>query len=75
LQFDITTDSPLSSALLRPHVSSASAFIGIDEKNDFFCSKGHLHRELAIQLEEGEALYFRIVSEAKNGFGIQVDPR
>jgi hypothetical protein len=49
--------------------------IGIDEKDDSFCSKGHLHRELAIQLKEGETQHFRIVSEAKNGFGIQVDPR
>jgi hypothetical protein len=29
---------------------------------------------LAIQLEESEAQQLRIVSEAKNGFGIQVDP-
>ncbi|WP_397448363.1 3-isopropylmalate dehydratase [Pseudomonas sp. NA-150] len=44
--------------------------IGIDTKDDTLCGKGRLHRELAVQLDSGASQHFRIVSEAKTGFGI-----
>lgn len=49
--------------------------IGLDEKDDSLCSKGRLHQELTVQLEKGVSQRFRIVSEAKTGFGIVPEAR
>ncbi|MCY1403275.1 hypothetical protein D3C76_892970 [compost metagenome] len=45
--------------------------IGIDEQDDTLCGMGRLNRELAVELEAGGRKQFRIVSEAKSGFGIK----
>jgi hypothetical protein len=44
--------------------------VGLDEKDDTLCSKGRLDLKLAVQLEKGTSQRFRIVSEAKTGFGL-----
>ncbi|MDY7560617.1 3-isopropylmalate dehydratase [Pseudomonas sp. 10B1] len=44
--------------------------IGLDEQDGSMCSKGRLHRELAVQLKSGASQYFRIVSDSVSGFGI-----
>ncbi|MDB6052089.1 MAG: hypothetical protein JWR17_4835 [Pseudomonas sp.] len=44
--------------------------IGLDEQDGSLCSKGRLHRELAVQLQSGSSQRFRIVSDSATGFGI-----
>jgi hypothetical protein len=44
--------------------------IGLDEQDGSLCSKGRLHRELAVQLQSGSSQHFRIVSDSATGFGI-----
>lgn len=49
--------------------------ITIDTQGEVLCHKGRLQRELRIQAEAGQRLHLRIVSEAKTGFGLLLDPR
>ncbi|MEB0043175.1 MULTISPECIES: 3-isopropylmalate dehydratase [unclassified Pseudomonas] len=44
--------------------------IGLDEQDTSMCSKGRLHRELAVQLQGSGSQHFRIVSDSVSGFGI-----
>ena len=49
--------------------------ITTDKQGGLLCSKGRLNRELRLQANPGERQHLRIVSEAKSGFGIVLDPR
>ncbi|MDF3931741.1 3-isopropylmalate dehydratase [Pseudomonas citronellolis] len=44
--------------------------IGIDDKGPGLCSRGHLRRELAVDLTSGQTAQLRILSDANSGFDI-----
>ncbi len=59
------------------HLPPGEHIVGIttDKHGGLLCSKGRLNRELRLQAQPGERQHLRIVSEAKSGFGIVLDPR
>jgi len=59
------------------HLPPGEHIVGIttDKQGGMLCSKGRLDRELRLQTSAGERQHLRIVSEAKSGFGIVLDPR
>jgi hypothetical protein len=59
------------------HLPPGEHIVGIttDKQGGLLCSKGRLNRELRLQAQPGERQHLRIVSEAKSGFGIVLDPR
>lgn len=59
------------------HLPPGEHIVGIttDKQGGMLCSKGRLNRELRLQANPGERQHLRIVSEAKSGFGIVLDPR
>ena len=59
------------------HLPPGEHIVGIttDKQGGLLCSKGRLNRELRVQANPGERQHLRIVSEAKSGFGIVLDPR
>ena len=59
------------------HLPPGEHIVGIttDKQGGLLCSKGRLNRELRLQANPGERQHLRIVSEAKSGFGIVLDPR
>jgi hypothetical protein len=59
------------------HLPPGEHIVGIttDKQGGLLCSKGRLNRELHLQANSGERQHLRIVSEAKSGFGIVLDPR
>ncbi|MBC2677109.1 3-isopropylmalate dehydratase [Pseudomonas sp. CFBP 8758] len=59
------------------HLPPGEHIVGIttDKQGGLLCSKGRLNRELRLQAQPGERQHLRIVSEAKTGFGIVLDPR
>ena len=59
------------------HLPPGEHIVGIttDKQGGTLCSKGRLDRELRLQTSAGERQHLRIVSEAKSGFGIVLDPR
>ncbi|CAI3788593.1 hypothetical protein AHFPHNDE_02270 [Pseudomonas sp. MM227] len=59
------------------HLPPGEHIVGIttDRQGGLLCSKGRLNRELRLQAQPGERQHLRIVSEAKSGFGIVLDPR
>lgn len=59
------------------HVPAGEHIVGIttDAQGELFCSKGRLQRELRIDAAPGQRQHLRIVSEAKSGFGIRLEPR
>ena len=59
------------------HLPPGEHIVGIttDKQGGLLCSNGRLNRELRLQAQPGERQHLRIVSEAKTGFGIVLDPR
>lgn len=59
------------------HLPLGEHIVGIttDKQGGMLCSKGRLNRELRLQANPGERQHLRIVSEAKSGFAIVLDPR
>lgn len=59
------------------HLPPGEHIVGIttDKQGGMLCSKGRLDRELRLQTSAGQRQHLRIVSEAKSGFGIVLDPR
>lgn len=58
-------------------IPAGEHIVGIttDAQGELFCSKGRLQRELRIDAPAGQRQHLRIVSEAKSGFGIRLEPR
>ncbi|MDE1164789.1 MAG: 3-isopropylmalate dehydratase [Pseudomonas sp.] len=49
--------------------------IGVDSQDTTLCSQGRLNQFMTVQLDPGQTQSFRIVSESKNGFILEQDPR